>query len=502
MLESHEEWPIGPKWVAALSALLIFPLLGIIRNLYFHPLSSVPGPKLWSSSRLPFIRSLLRGTLILDINKLHRRYGPVVRIAPDEVTFAHPDAWKDILRSDRPLFLKDPLWWAAQPGDHEAILTTIQPEPHARIRKVLAPAFTSRALKAQETILQQYVNLLVERLRDHASREPMIAIGPWFHFTTFDIIGDLGYGESFKCLEDSRFHPWISMIFNSEKAALFIFAARFYPLIEMILMKCIPPSAKKVLHDHRQLIVDKVQRRLNFEQQRPDIMSYVLKENEDKRLSLDTINSTFLELTTAGSDTVATVLGGTMNCLVNNRDKLEILQREVRGLEEGGLTLNALQDLEYLNAVLKEGLRLCPPVPWVLPRRVPDGGSTVCGTWLPAGTPVSIQAFSMNRNPEYFHQASTFLPERWLPEAMKDPLSPFAKDRREAVQPFSVGPWSCLGQNLAWAEMRLILAKLIWTFDFEAGSRLDWETLRTFLLVEKKPIEVKIKVREGLSSTM
>lgn len=175
---------------------------------------------------------------------------------------------------------------------------------------------------------------------------------------------------------------------------------------------------------------------------------------------MDTINATFLELTTGGSETTATVLSGTLNYLVNNRDKLSILEQEIRDLEESGLSLSTLQDLPYLNAVLKEGLRLCPPVPWILSRRVPDGGAHVCGTWLPAGIAVSIQAYSMSRNSNYFHDASSFVPKRWLPKVLKVPSSPFSKDRREAVQPFSVGPYSCIGQHLAWAEMRLILAKL------------------------------------------
>lgn len=334
---------------------------------------------------MPFIRALLRGTVVQDIEKLHRRYGPVIRIAPDEVTFAQPEAWTDILRVDHPPFLKDPVWWGAQPGLHESLMTAIHPESHARIRKLLAPAFTTRALKAQEPILHQYVNLLVERLWNHATREPLINIAPWFNFTTFDIFGDLGYGEPFQCLQDSRYHPWISMIFNSEKAACFVSATRFYPLIEMILIKCIPPSFKEMQRNHHQLIADKVQRRLNFELERPDIMSYVIKGNEGEGLPLDTIISTFLELTTAGSETGATVLSGTVNYLVNNRDKLTILEEEIRSLKEEDLTLSALQDLQYLNAVLKEALRLCPPVPWILSRRVPDGGRYVCGTWLPAG---------------------------------------------------------------------------------------------------------------------
>ncbi|XXH01251.1 hypothetical protein Hte_007605 [Hypoxylon texense] len=474
-----------------------YPLLRAIQSLYFHPLSRIPGPKLWSCSRLPFIRALINGFVVQDIGKLHRRYGPIVRIAPDEVAFAQPEAWSDILRADFP---KDPVWWAGEAG-RESLMTTLQPESHARIRKVLAPAFTTLALKRQEPILRQYVNLLVERLGDRASQEPVTNIAARLNYTTFDIFGDLGYGESFKCLQDSRYHPWISIIFNSEKAACFFSAARFYPLIQLVLTKCTPASFQKEDDNHRQLIADKVQRRFNLEQERPEIMSYIMKGSGDEELPLDTINATFLELTTAGSETTATVLSGTLNYLLQNREKLGLLEQEIRGFEEEDLTLNTLQDLRYLNAVLKEGLRLCPPVPWILSRRVPNGGAYVCGTWLLAGTAVSIQAYTMNRNPDYFHDASSFLPERWLPEAIKDLSSPFSKDRREASQPFSVGPYSCLGQHLAWAEMRLILAKLIWSFDFTARKRLEWDSLRTFFLVEKKPIELKVAIREGLQPT-
>lgn len=102
----------------------------------------------------------------------------------------------------------------------------------------------------------------------------------------------------------------------------------------------------------------------------------------------------------------------------------------------------------------------------------------------------------MNRDPDYFHKPTDFLPERWLPDETTNSSSPFFHDNRQAVQPFTVGPRSCLGQNIAWAEMRLIMAKLLWTFDLSVGPEtVKWEDLRTFLLVEKKPIEVKIALR-------
>jgi cytochrome P450 len=208
--------------------------------------------------------ALLKGTIVQDFQRLHAQYGPILRIAPNEVTFSQPDAWADIFqpRSGNRQFLKDPIWWKKQPGKPESLISAINPESHARIRKVLAPGFTSRALVSQEPILHRYVNLLVERLRERVlesldSQGVEIDIAPWFQFTTFDIFGDLGFGESFDCLQNSRLHPWISLLFNSVKAASFVAAARFYPLVEYILLKCIPPSLKKMADSHYQQIAEK-----------------------------------------------------------------------------------------------------------------------------------------------------------------------------------------------------------------------------------------------------
>jgi cytochrome P450 len=121
------------------------------------------------------------------------------------------------------------------------------------MRRLLNPGFTEHALKSQESIVQRYVELLMQRLREHAEvsgtgteEGAMLDIAPWFNYTTFDIFGDLGFGESFKCLEHSRYHPWIALVFNSVKAASFVISARFYPLIDWLLMKCIPDSISKM----------------------------------------------------------------------------------------------------------------------------------------------------------------------------------------------------------------------------------------------------------------
>lgn len=264
---------------------------------------------------------------------------------------------------------------------------------------MLAPAFTPRALRAQEPTLHRYANLLVENphhiisSQDHESGTG-IDIGPWCNYFTFDVFGDLGFGESLGCLDNPRYHPWIALIFNSVKAASYVAAVRYYPSFQWLLMGCIPASLKEQKRKHFSQIADKLQRRMNWELERPDIMSHVMRERDEKgTLDIRVIEATFAVLTTAGSETTATVLGGILNHLANNNEPstLRKLTEEVRGRfhSRDQITLDSLRNLEYFNACITEGLRLCVPVPWVLPRLIPPGGAVVCGSWLPGGVSVN-----------------------------------------------------------------------------------------------------------------
>lgn len=136
-----------------------------------------------------------------------------------------------------------------------------------------------------------------------------------------------------------------------------------------------------------QLSVEKVHRRLNLETGRQDIMSPVIKGNDEKGMSISEIGNTFNILIVAGSETTGTVLSGVTNNLTRNPTCLAKLVNEVRFTfkEEKDITFAALRELSYLNAVIQEGLRICPPTAGGLPRLVPEGGDTVCGLWFPAG---------------------------------------------------------------------------------------------------------------------
>jgi len=216
-------------------------------------------------------------------------------------------------------------------------------------------------------------------------------------------------------------------------------------------------------------------------------LSHVLKVQDEKGMTKEEIFGVSNLLIIAGSETTATLLSGATYHLLRNPRVMQKLVAEVRSkfTSEDQINLIGVNSLDYMLAVLDEALRLYPPAPSGLPRVVPKGGDTICGRWVPGGTAVSVSQWATNRSPYNFAQPEFFIPERCLgnPE--------FESDKRHALQPFSVGPRNCLGRNLAYAEMRLILARVIWNFDLKlADESQDWSDQSVYTFWEKKPLDV------------
>lgn len=96
-----------------------------------------------------------------------------------------------------------------------------------------------------------------------------------------------------------------------------------------------------------------------------------------------------------------------------------------------------------------------------------------------------------NRSPSNFIEPDSFIPERWLGGGR------FVQENKSVCEPFMVGPRGCLGQPIAWAEMNLILTKLILNFNFELSETMvgDWTDTKVWLIHEKTPMYVKIRSR-------
>jgi cytochrome P450 len=175
----------------------------------------------------------------------------------------------------------------------------------------------------------------------------------------------------------------------------------------------------------------------------------------------------------AGSHTTSSSLTWIVWRILRHPDVLKRLNEEL----DEALANDARQDvplhhqlekLPWLNAIIKEGLRIDTAVPGSTPRYVPASGAVIAGHTLPAGATVSVQAYSLHRDPEVFPDPERFLPERWLSETpqMNRLYVPFGAD----------GPRKCIGIHLAYVELRVILAGLFHRFDLQLVEENDTDT--------------------------
>ena len=146
------------------SPAILYITITTIYNIFFHPLAKYPGPLLARASRLWYLISLVKGDLSNDIAVAHSRYGDVMRIAPDELCFLDPAAWKDIYshRAGKPEMVKDPVFYAGILS-RNSILDAPR-DRHGEMRRLLSHGFSASALREQYPIIESYVQLLVDQL--------------------------------------------------------------------------------------------------------------------------------------------------------------------------------------------------------------------------------------------------------------------------------------------------------------------------------------------------
>jgi cytochrome P450 len=128
----------------------------------------------------------------------------------------------------------------------------------------------------------------------------------------------------------------------------------------------------------------------------------------------------------------------------------------------GGPTLDSCS---YLQACIKETMRLCPPVATHLPRHVQPGGITVDDQTLPEATQISVAHYSLFRNPHYFPDPLAWRPERWIADPAHGTTAESVQQAQKAFFPFSFGPRVCVGQAVADMQLRTVFARALWTYD-------------------------------------
>lgn len=523
--------------VAAAGLGVLVAVYNLFYNLFLHPLRGYPGPWLWRASQIPYNKAWLSGRGPAILTRVHEQYGDVVRVAPDRLSYTHPEAWNDIRghrKGGHGENGKDRNFYVYSVNN----ILGASRENHSRYRRSLAHGFSAKSMQDQQPLIAQYVDLLFTRLRAHTAASPSLAddnehatavaadgsaivdLVAYFNFATFDIIGDLAFGAPFDCLASEQYHGWVKAIFRSVEQFGMLLSLRRHALWLLKLL-----VRAKVLGGGQAWQAayarDLVHRRLKLETTRPDFVGALgaagvqddnVANNKGsgpdsklRPLSATEIAENMRLVVLAGSETTATALSAAAYYVATLPDVQRRLAAEVRAAfaAEADIDFFSVNALPYMLAVLNEAMRLFPPVPTPLPRDCQPGGDTICGRYVPEGTGLDIWPQAMFHSSRNFTAPEKFLPERWLDDdsiASSEEKTAHTvkvnKDRQHAFQPFSVGPRNCIGKNLAYVEMRLILARLIWNFDLALADPADekrWlDACRSFNLTMKGPLKIRL----------
>lgn len=163
-------------------------------------MSRLPGP--WYTKWTSLVKRYhwFFGRQSQYVHALHLKYGPVVRISPDEADICDPKAYKQIYTA-REVFVK-PIWYRILTGSvTETMFNTSDSTYHRRVRRLLSSPLSEASIVSNHAFVDSKARLVVERIRDEMSRKGWADVYKWWMFMATDVIGELTFGESFNMLE-------------------------------------------------------------------------------------------------------------------------------------------------------------------------------------------------------------------------------------------------------------------------------------------------------------
>ncbi|KAF9071654.1 cytochrome P450 [Rhodocollybia butyracea] len=457
----------------SLSALALY-------RLFFHPLCRYPGPILaaltgWYEAYYDIVK---RGGLVVEIERLHKLHGPVIRIGPNTLHFNYRQAYHDIYTYGSTL-VKDQEFYSSM-GAHvpQGSLSFCDPEAAKQRRGLLQPLFSRRAVMSLEYTIQQKIDQLLAMLNDnYNSSSKTVSMAVAYRALSTDIITSYCFAESSNILESPGLsHPILRGV---EGILNKLWFQRHFPF-SMTFVSIVPQTLVLWLLPEFEVYLDmkaKFKRQIDSFINNPEALSiaehetvfyHLLEPKGQERPSQASLLDEAVVVVGAGSDTVGNACNiGTFYALKypSIRQKLKEELEEFWVDKDLPMSYTALEKLPYLTAFIKEVLRFSMGVVHPLPRVVGPSTPKIGGLKLPSGTVVEMSIVFLHMNPDVFPDPYTFNPDRWLVEDTNQMMLDLA--------PFSKGPRICLGLKyishpcLAWCELYLIFGNIIRRLDLK-----------------------------------
>ncbi|KAI0911540.1 cytochrome P450 3A13 [Ustulina deusta] len=447
------------------------------------PLRALPGPKIALFTSLVLKFHEFRALRTRYIHNLHLQYGPVVRIAPNEASFASLEGIKEIYGSGGSGYDKTEFYDLFKVYGRRTMFTTLNKEDHAKRKRILADRYANSNIMKSQSLdgIAERSGRFVERC--------LKSVGP-----SIDLFVDL-HDYAFDGVTHQLFHPHGSDSLRNPQDEEIMKQVAFDDSLQNRLIQHYTPLLHRIIGQVLSIFAKPRQTPLADElvlsaTRKTDPAQFtLLNRMQDRAYDMEQIDmaAECFDHMAAGIDTTGDGLCFLMWELSQPRSFhiQRRLQEEL--MANPGVSFNKLP---YLDAVVLEGLRCFPAIPMSLPRYVPKGGRTIDGFFLPERTIVSSQAFSAHRiDQTVFSQPNLFSPERWLEE--KGGL-----DRKRLFFAFASGGRGCIGKHLALAEMKILLRDVYSRFStFPDGSMTDEDMEMADQLISSQPRGKKCLLR-------
>ncbi|PIL27720.1 cytochrome P450 [Ganoderma sinense ZZ0214-1] len=520
--------------VVGLGAIVLFHLVPYLVD--SHHIRGYPGPLLAKFSDVWLGYVAAHGHRSEQVHKLHEQYGAFVRIAPNHLSISDPDALQ-IVYGHGTGTLKS-TFYDAFVSIQRGLFNTRSRVQHARKRKIVSNIFAQKNVLEFEPHVREHLGTLFQqwdKLCEGGVKGLSGAEGeggwhgsegrvwydclPWYNYLAFDIIGDLAFGAPFGMLTACKDSAPVAVSFQAAMASYGSAASskeiqiEHFPAVQVLndrgeysasmgvlpphwrpLAKRIPWFAKgnQAVQRLAGIAVAAVAQRLGGSSDRVDLLAKLQEGRDDNGdpMGREELTAEALTQLIAGSDTTSNSSCAITYWLARNQAAQRKLQAELDaalGSDDDPIAVfEQVKRLPYLEAVINEALRIHSTSGIGLPRLVPEGGLTVCGHFFPEGTVLSVPTYTIHRDREVWGEdVDAFRPERW-----------FERDKnlvQKTFNPFSFGPRSCVGRNLANLELLVIVASIFRRYEFvleDPTAELD--TREGFL---RKPVDCKVGMK-------
>ncbi|KAE8446479.1 hypothetical protein EG329_011942 [Mollisiaceae sp. DMI_Dod_QoI] len=495
MLES-----LGSKCdgMSTFTKLLVLAIL-IIQYFVFKNIlriKGVPGPKLYALTKWRLAYDDWTGTRTRAIHRLHQEYGPVVRIGPNEISFNSLSALKTIYGAGSG-FERTSFYRMFDVYGHQNLFTFATVKAHGERKKLLNHAYSKSSIlkvsaAAVERKVWEYMRLL--ETAPKTANETFASL----HYYSLDNITHFLYGEEFgatSALTGSiPDRTMLDDVLDPSRRKLAWFAAHLPRYTKWLMSRTgfaedvvaglgLLPQKKPTVYTgirKHALTAWETYSSSSADMNSASKSTTIIGRLGENQVSKKTDGLQDMEIASEAADHLLAGVDTTSDTLMfliwalslpENLHFQDNLIKEVLAMPESDLdtrgipTADATGKLPYLDAVIKETLRLYAPLPASEPRSLP-ANTTIDGFDIPANTVVSMSPYNLHRNPEVFRNPLVFNPERWFGEPKE------VTEMKKWFWAFSSGGRMCIGIHLAMAEMTTLTAAIyrIYRTKVKAGT--------------------------------